>query len=163
MRKIIIGLAVAAGLSAAPAAASAGVYGDDLTKCVVSSASQADQITLMVWIFSAMSAHPAIQNYTKMTGDQRIDASRKAAQLMQRLIVQDCRAQSVAALKYEGPTALSGAFEVLGQVGMRALMNDPTVSKETAALGQFVDPTAFESLAKEAGVPFHSEKSNAPQ
>jgi len=133
-------------------AARAGVYSDDLGKCLVRSATPADQSGFMVWLFAAMGAHPSVKAYSNMTEAQRTAATKRAAELMQRLLTVDCRKESVAAIRYEGQDGLGQSFSLLGQVAMRGLMGDPAVAKNLESLGTFVDKSSLEALATEAGV-----------
>lgn len=138
----------------APASlARAGVYTDDLSKCLVKSASANDQAALVIWIFSAMGVHPKVQAYSNMTAVQRDAATKTAAQLMQRLVTVDCRTASIDAIKFEGPSALESGFKLLGEVAMRGLMGEPTVSAGMARLGDHVDEAAIAALFTEAGTP----------
>ncbi|HUJ02850.1 MAG TPA: hypothetical protein VLW75_04365 [Rhizomicrobium sp.] len=137
---------------AAPSA-HAGVYTDDLSKCLVKSSSPEDQKTLIIWVFSDMALHPAVKPYSAISDAQRDGFTTAAAQLMQRLLTVDCRAETVAALKYEGNSSLEESFTVLGQIAMRGLMSDPDVAKGLMALGKHVDKDKLNQLATEAGHP----------
>lgn len=46
---------------AAPAVSHAGLYTDDLARCLVVSTSTQDRADLVRWIFSAASAHPVVK------------------------------------------------------------------------------------------------------
>lgn len=85
--------------------------------------------------------------------EQRKDLEKKGAQLFQRLLLDDCRKETAAALKYEGGTALEASFGVLGQVAMRGLMADPAVSGGVANMTAYLDKERWAALAKESGVP----------
>ncbi|HEY8617341.1 hypothetical protein [Phenylobacterium sp.] len=150
IRSAVVAAAVAL---SAPAAAHAGVYGDDLAKCVVSSASPQDQTTFVAWFYAAMSSHPDVAQYSRLAEDQRKAMAVKAGALMQRLITQDCRKQAVTALKYEGAPAVDAAFRLFGEVAGRSLMTHPSTQSGLAYLEAGVDPKAFEALAAEAGLP----------
>jgi hypothetical protein len=153
MRRLVALMAFASVAIAPLSTARAGVYGDDLSRCLVKSTTTDDQMAFMVWMFSALGAHPAVKGYTTFTDAQREAASAKAAALMQRLILEDCRKESVAAIRYEGETAVYAGFNTFGQAAVRDLMNDPAVGKNMSALEKHIDPSRFESLAKEAGLP----------
>lgn len=153
MRRLLGTTALVLAFWSVGASASAGVYTDDLSKCLVRSAGPADQKALIVWIFGAMSVHPDIQGYAKMTAAERQTVSKSAALIMQRLMTVDCRAETVAALKYEGDSAIEAAFGVLGGVAMKGLMGDATVGLALAELGSYSDPAAFEALSAEAAKP----------
>jgi len=88
-----------------------------------------------------------------ITAEQRNALDKTAAQLMQRLVVQDCRKETVEAMKYEGASAMQAGFGVLGQVAFRGLTSDPQVSRAFAGLDAFMDKDKMADLAKEAGLP----------
>jgi hypothetical protein len=114
MRKIWFAIGTAAAMTWGTAA-SAGLYSDDLARCLIAKSSDADRITLMQWMFSALTAHPAVRSMSNITGAQRDGFTRKAGELFQRLMFVDCHTETVAALKYEGNGALESGFQVLGQ------------------------------------------------
>lgn len=153
MRRPAAIVALALSLCAPAPFAHAGVYSDDLSRCLVKSTTSQDQIAFMVWMFSAISRHPSVKAYTNLTDAQRDQASKQAAELMQRLMTVDCRPETVAAMKHEGESALTSAFEVFGGAAMRGLTTDPEVAKGMEALGRHIDASKFEALAKDAGAP----------
>ena len=144
-------------LCASPA--SAGIYADDLSKCLVSQSGADGQTLLVKWIFAIMTLNPAVAPYSTVTDAQRADVNKQASALFMKLLTVDCRAQSVAALKYEGPRSLEPAFETLGEVAMRGLMSDPKVAAGMAGLGSDMDKSQIEALGREAGMPIPQ---NAP-
>lgn len=149
----ILGKALFAAALLAPAsAAHAGVYTDDLTRCLAKAASSTDKTALVSWIFAAIGKHPAVSSYISMDEAQAQETTKHAAMVFQRLIATDCRKQSVEAIKYEGASAWEAAFKVLGEIAMVDLMQDPGVSKATEQIASFLDEKTFEDLGKEAGV-----------
>jgi len=152
MKRMILMGALAAAL-AAPGMASAGVYTDDMSKCLVSSATPADNDILVKWVFAALSAHPSVKPMTTVTQAQREEYSRAAVKIMERLLLQACRKQSIMAIKVEGSSAVEASFGVLGQVAFRGLMTDPGTMAQIASLATYMDRPAWEGLMKEAGVP----------
>jgi hypothetical protein len=156
--------AVAVSIAAcAPASfAHAGIYADDLSKCLVKSTSRQDQNELVVWVYLSMSAHPLVQPYAKVDEAQRDASNRKAAAQFERLLTKDCRAEAVAALKYEGASAIEPAFGTLGQVAMRGLMGDAAVQKSMSSLGTYADTPALRAMLADAGMPVKDEKKAPP-
>lgn len=135
----------------APASfANAGIYTDDLAKCLVKSTSADDQTALVVWIYGGLSLHPAIKAYSNMTEAQHEEVLKRAGHLFERLLTADCRAEAVSALKYEGASAFENSFKVLGEVAMRNLMGDPHVGGGLD-IQKYVDMSKIEQLGKEAG------------
>jgi hypothetical protein len=132
--------------------ASAGVFADELTKCLVKSSSTDDRVLLVQWMFAALSLHPAVQPMVQIKADQRDAATKKAGGIFSRLLAENCRKESVAALKNEGNSAIGAAFGVLGQVASRDLMSNPNVEKGMGDLGtQLEGDPKLAALLKEAG------------
>jgi hypothetical protein len=132
--------------------ARAGVYSDDLAKCLVKAASPTDVSVFVVWMFSAMTLQPDVKPYSSMTDAQRDEAGRRAAALLQRLMVVDCHTETVAAIKYEGVSSLETGFNVFGQVAGRGLIASPAVAANLQKMATYFDKPKFEALAKEAGL-----------
>lgn len=140
------------GMALAAPPVAAGIYSDDLAKCMVKSSNQDDQLSLVRWIFAAMTLHPAIQDYANMSPAQRAEVDGKSAALVTRLLTVDCRAETVAAVKYEGPSVLENAFRVLGEVAMRGLVSDPKVTQGFESWGKALDEEKLGAIFKDAGL-----------
>ena len=154
MRKIArIAFVAAASAAVFAGPASAGVFTDDLSKCLVAKTSPDDQTAFVQWIFSAMALHPAVQPLSNIPQAKRDELDSKAGQLMMRLMTVDCRPQLVSAVKYEGNSAIEGSFGVLGEVAMKGLMADPGVNKGMEALGKGLDGAKLQEVFKEASAP----------
>lgn len=130
----------------------AGVYADDLGKCLVKSSSPDDQLALVKWIYSAMSTHPAVKPYSNFTPNQVAALNKNAGLLFQRLLTVDCRTEAVAALKYEGAPAFQSSFSLLGQIAMRSLMTEPHVAQNFANFAKGLDNKKMKELYAEAGL-----------
>jgi hypothetical protein len=145
--------AAAAAALAGAAPVQAGPYSDELAKCLVRKTSDADKALLIRWMFVAMSASPAVREVVATSPQLRHDYALKGGGLFQRLLTEDCRAETVAALKYEGNKAVETSFEVLGQVAMRSLLGDSAVQREMTAMATSFDQPKFEALLRDAGLP----------
>jgi hypothetical protein len=141
----------------------AGVYADDLTKCIVNKSSVSDQTILIQWIFSAMSSAPAVKSMITTTDAQHVQYNRQGADLFSRLILTDCRAEALAVMKYEGVASFEQSFQILGEVAMRGLMTDPAVQKQMQQFGSYFDDSKFKELGKEAGLPDAKPQQPSPQ
>jgi hypothetical protein len=143
-------LGAAAVATASPAAA--GVYGDDLAKCLVDATSPRDQKNFMIWMYLALSLHPDVTKYVKVTPQDREAQDKIVAGLFERLMTVDCRTQTVKALKYEGTNTIEAAFTIFGQAAARGLLSDPAVNAGMENMATQIDTSKFEALAAEAGV-----------
>jgi hypothetical protein len=105
-------------LSATPAMA--GIYTDDLSRCLVEKITPAD-----------------------------VDRHNKAAgALLMRLLTESCVATSKKAVKYEGGAALQTSFSVLGQAAAGEIFANPDVLKIMGGLEQYLDKEKLEALSK---------------
>jgi hypothetical protein len=129
----------------------AGLYSDDLSRCLVKSSSQEDNNTLMRWLFSAMAVNPAITSLTSITPAQHDAFNKAGAELFERLVLKDCRTEAVTAFRYEGADTLGTSFRVLGEVAGRGLMSEGAASKELGRVATYLHQDQWEALGKEAG------------
>jgi len=132
----------------------AGLYTDDLTRCVVKSSSTADQQLLVQWMFAELSLNPAVKPLSSIAPEQRDSLEVQGASLFVRLVADNCRNEAISALKNEGPIAFGQSFQTLGQVAARGLMTDPAVTEGMKSFGKHMsgDPR-LSAMLKEAGVP----------
>jgi hypothetical protein len=148
-----VGLLLLATLLGVTGPAFAGPYADDLGKCLVSSTSTDDKSTLVRWVFSIGSLHPALGSISTVTEAQRGQMDRALASLFEALLTERCRTQTQNAMRYEGETTIAMAFEVLGQAAMMELFSDPEVAKGLSAFTEHLDQKKFDKLLGKAGSP----------
>jgi hypothetical protein len=140
--RLALSLALALGCSVAQA----GVYSDDLAKCLVKSTSLDDKANLVRWIFAIAALHPKVSDITSLSSDAREGMNRGAANLFERLLTESCRTQSQEAIRYEGAIAMQQSFQVLGQVAMQELMTDKSVSQGFEGFAKYLDRSKLEAL-----------------
>ena len=152
MRRWIAGAALALGAAMASGPASAGVFTDDMAKCLVKSTDADDQTHLMQWIFSMMALNPRLAGVATVTEAQRGAYDDTVARLMERLVLKDCHKETVAALKFEGTNVFEASFKVLGEVASTGIMNDPAVAAGLGAFAKHLDNDKLTALMVEGGV-----------
>jgi hypothetical protein len=126
----------------------AGPYTDDLSKCLVESTTKDDRESLVVWMFTAASAHPAVRAFSKVTEEQLESANEKMGLLIMRLLTESCLTQTKKALKFEGAPTLQASFQVLGQVAAQELFSSPQVSSAMSGMEKYVDEGKLKSLTE---------------
>jgi hypothetical protein len=131
--------------------ASAGIFTDDLSRCLVRSSTETDRSELVTWLFFAESLNPQVKNFTTVSEKQRDESNKVIASLFERLLLQDCRTETVAALKNEGGGVIEASFSVLGTAAGRELVSDPKVGAEIGKIGTYLDKEKWTALRKEAG------------
>ena len=128
----------------------AGVYTDELSKCLVENTSTEDRTALVKWLFTAASAHPAIGSLSTATPADMDSANQIIGALFMRLLTDSCKPQAQKALRFEGPATIQLSFTVLGQVAGAELFSNPVVAKNMAGIEQFLDSKKLEALKAEA-------------
>lgn len=126
--------------------AHAGVYSDDLAKCLVESSSPDDRITLVRWMFTAAASHPAVASISTVKPAQLDQANKSLAELFTRLLTESCKEKAQKAMAYEGMVTLQTSFAVLGQVAGQELFASPEVQKSMSGLEKYLDTKKLEAL-----------------
>lgn len=139
-------------LCAAFTGASASTYTDDMSKCLVKSATAEDRVALMRWVFLAMASSPTVKSMVNISAEQHSSIEKKAGALIQRLMTVDCRAETIAALKHDGESSIETAFGALGEDATTGLFADPEVDKTLSGLTEGMDLEELGKLFKEAGI-----------
>ncbi|HVF15656.1 MAG TPA: hypothetical protein VNA21_02060 [Steroidobacteraceae bacterium] len=133
----------------AASSANAGVYGDDMSRCLVEKTTKEERISLVRWMFVAASAHPAVADIASVGADELDKSNMVLGELMTTLLTDRCKEQTKKAIKYEGPAAIQLGFQVLGQVAGSDLFASPEVAKGMAGLEKHVDKQKLEMLVKQ--------------
>jgi hypothetical protein len=128
--------------------AAAGVYSDEMTKCLVSSTTDEDKIGLVRWMFAAASRHPAVKDVISVAEGEMEKATEQAAAIFERLLTESCAKQLHEAVKYEGQPAVAASFTALGQVAGIALMGHPEVAVGLQALEAKLDKAKVRAVVE---------------
>lgn len=146
---LAIGCLLAAALSSP---ARAGIFGDDLGRCAVNATSQADRTALLRWMFITAAANPALADLSSVSSQTRERSFRAAAAVFNRILLDACRRQAVAALRNEGAEGLQTGFQALGLIAGREMMMTPAGAASLDQLGAYMDANGLAALGVEAGV-----------
>lgn len=141
--KLICAIAL---LSANIAPASAGLYTDDLSRCLVEKSTKEDKATLVNWVVAAITQHPSVAVVGKTSAADLEKVNTAAGALFMRLLTESCVEQTKKALKYEGPSAMQTSFGVLGQVATADIFGDANVQSVLSRLESHMDKKKLEAL-----------------
>lgn len=142
MKRILLGTAIL--LLSAPV--QAGMYGDDLARCVVSSSSASEKADLVEWMFFAIALNPAVAPLANVPAERRVEADRATAKLFEKLLADRCAEQARTAVKYEGSGAVGEAFKLLGQVAAQEMFANPAVAKGAEKFAEYIDMAKMEAV-----------------
>ena len=144
-------LVLLAPLLFAASTAQAGVYEDDLSKCMISKSTDEDKAGLIRWTYGLMSFSPIVKDLTAITKAQHKKLDLVVAGSFERLLFSACRSEAIAALKYEGKGTWANSFGTLAEAAFQSLKNDPVVNAVPEPFSANISKEKVEALAKEAG------------
>ena len=117
----------------------AGTSSDELSTCLTNSTSGKDRINLARWVFAGMAAHPEVANIANVIPEKKDEINKTMANLLTRLIAEDCKKEINITVKNDSQAALKLAFESLGRMAMLELMSNKSVSEEFDSMDKYVD------------------------
>ncbi|MDP1539466.1 MAG: hypothetical protein U0998_10720 [Moraxellaceae bacterium] len=120
-----------------------------LGPCMVDSMTGKERKEMARWMFFAIAAHPEIKEYSKVSEIVKNKSDEHLANLVMRLLTEDCLSQAKTAFKEEGQVAVAGAFELVGKVAMQELMMNKDVEHAIAAHVKYLDQDKFRNIYSE--------------
>ena len=115
----------------------AGPAVDQLSDCLVKATTAADKTTVLQWTFTALAAHPDLKSFSNVTPEQKNQLDQKLAQVLQRVIVEQCSTQTKAVIQADGIQAVGEAFQQLGQ--SQDIVKDPAVRQQLQGTLRYID------------------------
>ena len=110
-----------------------------LSDCLVKATTAADKTTVLQWTFTALAAHPDLKSFSNVTPEQKNQLDQKLAQVLQRVIVEQCSTQTKAVIQAEGIQAVGEAFQQLGQSAGEDIVKDPAVRQQLQGTLRYID------------------------
>lgn len=126
-------------LFAAVQTTQAGTAVDQLSQCLVKSTTATDKTAVLQWTFVALAAHPDLSMYSKVSDAQRLQLDKNLAQVLQRILVEQCSTQTRAVIQTEGIQAVGESFQVLGQMTGEEILKNPEVKGQLQGILRYVD------------------------
>jgi len=127
----------------------AGVYTDDLTKCIVESTTTEDRVQFVKWLYFAISKHPIVKSISSVDESQFDASNKKIANLIMKLMTESCKEKAAKALKYEGIASIEQSFQVFGQIAGQEIFTNPDVAATMSSFEKYLDSNKLkEALEK---------------
>ncbi|MEM6624255.1 MAG: hypothetical protein AAF674_18690 [Pseudomonadota bacterium] len=126
----------------------AGLFEDDLKRCIVDNATPEDNLALVRWVLIALSHHEGARDIVSLAPGASEITAKGYADVFNRLMLLDCREELQKAVQMEGQQALRAATRFFGSTAVRSLFTDPGVSAELDKVDRYFDTEALESLAE---------------
>ncbi|WP_163121068.1 hypothetical protein [Acinetobacter portensis] len=112
---------------------------DKLSDCLVKSTTDADKKTVLQWTFVALSAHPDLQSFSQVTPEQKDGLDKNLAQVLQRILVEQCSAETKAVIQTDGLQAVGDSFQKLGQETGEKILKTPEIKDQYKGLVRYLD------------------------
>ena len=93
----------------------------------------------MKWVAKAMVAHPALTEIPAIKPADKTNIDRDFAAYVEKILITDCKKQTIDTLQTEGLPALQGALEAQSQQLIKELLSNPEVNKEIGAFASHID------------------------
>ena len=120
----------------------------ELAICLTVSLTGRERKQLAQWVFFGMAVHPDLSSYTSISTSARDESNKFIAELLTRLITEDCPTESERAIDEGGTLAMQGAFEVVGAVAMQELMTDQNIAIALAEFEKYMDESMFKATGQ---------------
>ncbi len=117
----------------------AGPTVDQLSDCLVKSTTATDKTAVLQWTFVALSTHPDLKSFSNVTEIQKEQLDRNLAQVLQRILVDQCSAQTKAVIQAEGLQAVGDSFQELGSITGEEILKNPEVKQQLKGVVRYLD------------------------
>ena len=112
---------------------------DRLSECLVKSTTVSDKTTVLQWTFVALSNHPELKQFSHVTEAQKNALDQSVAQVLQRILVDQCSTQTKAVIQADGVQAVGESFQQLGQITGEEIVKNTEVKQQLNGLLRYVD------------------------
>ncbi|WP_406565317.1 hypothetical protein [Acinetobacter chinensis] len=119
--------------------AAAGPAVDQLSECLVKSTTAADKTAVLQWTFVALSAHPELKKFSNVTEEQKTQLDKNLALVLQRILTEQCSAQTKAVIQAEGIQAVGDSFQELGSITGEEILKTPEVKDQLKGVVRYID------------------------
>ena len=103
---------------------------DALSQCLVKSTTASDKTTVLQWTFAALGQHPDLNSMSSVTASQKEQLDKNLAQVLQRILVEQCSSQTKAVIQTDGLEAVGESFQELGTITGNEILKTPQVKSQ---------------------------------
>lgn len=140
MKKLLGQIALATSLSLGVVATTqASTTVDALSQCLVQGTTPSDKTTVLQWTFAALAQHPDLNSMSSISTTQKEQLDQNLAQVLQRILVEQCSTQTKAVIQAEGFEAVGTSFQELGTITGNEILKTPQVKNQLNGVLKHVD------------------------
>lgn len=133
------GLFIGVTLLGASQIALAGPTVDQLSNCLMKSTTPTDKTVVLQWTFVALGNHPDLKAFSNVTATQKEALDKNLATVLQRILVEQCSAQTKAVIQTEGLQAVGDSFQELGSITGEEILKTPEIKQQLNGVLKYVD------------------------
>jgi len=133
------GLFIGATLLGASQIALAGPTVDQLSNCLINPTTPTDKTVVLQWTFVALGNHPDLKAFSNVTATQKEALDKNLATVLQRILVEQCSAQTKAVIQTEGLQAVGDSFQELGSITGEEILKTPEIKQQLNGVLKYVD------------------------
>ena len=115
-------------------------YSNKFANCLTQNTTERDKVILVRWVFSAVAQHSALETEFQISKEKINSYEIAVADYMQYVLGTICYEETKNVLNYEGEEAFLKAFELLGEVAMVSMIEDPNVANALENYIEHIDP-----------------------
>lgn len=112
---------------------------DQLSQCLMQATTATDKTTVLQWTFASLSAHPDLKAFSNVSEAQKQQLDQKLAQVLQRIIVEQCATQTKNVIQSNGIQAVGESFQQLGRQAGEDILKNPAVTQQLQGTLRYVD------------------------
>ncbi|WP_297429233.1 hypothetical protein [uncultured Acinetobacter sp.] len=112
---------------------------DALSQCLVQATTATDKTTVLQWTFAALAQHPDLNSMSSVTTAQKEQLDKNLAQVLQRILVEQCSSQTKAVIQADGFEAVGTSFQELGTITGNEILKTPQVKNQLNGVLKHVD------------------------
>jgi len=112
---------------------------DQLSNCLMKSTTPTDKTVVLQWTFVALGNHPDLKAFSNVTATQKEALDKNLATVLQRILVEQCSAQTKAVIQTEGLQAVGDSFQELGSITGEEILKTPEIKQQLNGVLKYVD------------------------
>src|SRR5690606_23987345 len=110
-----------------------------LRDCFMKSTTATDKPTVLQLTFVATGNHPHLKAFSNVTATQKKALDNNMATVLQRILVEQCSAQTKAVIQAEGLQAVGDSFQALGKTTGEEILKNPEINNQLKGVLRYID------------------------
>ena len=110
-----------------------------LSQCLIEATTTNDKITVLQWTFVALAQHPDLSAFAQVNTEQKQQLDQQLAQVLQRILVEQCASQTKSVIQSDGLQAVGESFQELGKITGEEILRNPEIKNQLNGVLKYID------------------------